>query len=135
MKSGSGPVRSQASDDLVAGHRKHIERWIFGAAHTGGGDERQRLHPLSLLGGKMRRQKAAQREADKMDLVDAKRIEQTDVMHNVIVERIHRRIVTRFAKSGMVGVEDAELVRPRLGEFVAVERARPVQEEQRLALA
>src|SRR5580692_20939 len=70
-----------------------------------------------------------------MDLVDAKRIEQTDVMHNVIVERIHRRIVTRFAKSGMVGVEDAELVRPGLREFVTVERARPVQEEQRLALA
>src|SRR5665213_2124578 len=70
-----------------------------------------------------------------MHLVYSKRVEQVDIMHDIVVERIHRRIVARFAKSGMVGMDDAEFVRPGLGEFIAVKGARAMQEEQRLAFA
>ena len=47
----------------------------------------------------MRGDEAAERKADEMDLVDAERIEQLDIVHDVVVEGVHRGVVARTRQS------------------------------------
>ena len=92
-------VGDEQAGKLVARCRQHVETRVFGAAHTGGRHQRERLDAVPLLRGEMRGEQAAEREADQMDLVDPERVEQLDVVHDVVVDRVHRRIVARLAEA------------------------------------
>ena len=54
---------------------------------------------MAVLDGELRRQEAAEREADQPELVEAERVEQVEIMHDVVVHVGHRRVVVRLRQS------------------------------------
>ena len=83
----------------------------------------------SELSGKV----TAQRKSDEMDAVESERIEQFHVVHHIIMERIHFRIIAGFAEAGVIGMDDVKTVGPGLRDFEAMKRPGTVQEKERLA--
>ena len=96
-------------------------------------DQNQPLDAVAVLDGKLRGHAAAEREADQPHPLDAERIEQVEIMHDVIVHLRDRRVVTGFAEARMKRHDDAEFLRPRRGEIDAVPDTGAVQKHQRLA--
>ena len=91
--------------------------------------------PVAVLHGELGGDVAAEREPDQIDLVEPEEVEQLDIVHDVVVDVVHRRIVGGFAEARMKRKKDPELVGPGLGELEAVERAGPMQKQQRLPAA
>ena len=56
---------------------------------------------MAVLNGELRREPAAEREADQPDFIEAERVEQIEIMHHIVVHVGHRRLVVGFAKSRM----------------------------------
>ena len=94
-------------------------------AQSGRPDQDQLAHPVAVLHGELGGDVAAEREPDQVDLVEPEEVEQLDIVHDVVVDVVHRRIVGGFAEARMKRKMDPELVGPGLGELEAVERCRP----------
>src|SRR5262249_15905953 len=67
--------------------------------------------------------------------VDVQRIEQVEIVHDIVLHLRERRIVSRLAPSGMVGSYDAKLLGPRFCEVEAVDRPCAVKDDERVSLA
>src|SRR5262245_59435774 len=84
-----------------------------------------------MLGGETRGEPAAEREADQIDLVESERIEQIQIVHDVVMDAAHRRIVVGFAESGMERNDDAEFLRPWQSKIDPMPNSGTMKEHQR----
>ena len=123
-----------SSDGICSGGM--VKKSPFGlllAAQAGRPDQHEPLNPVAVLDRKLRRQPAAKREADQPEFVETERVEQVEIMHDVVMHVGHRRVVVGLAKARMERNDNAEFLRPGHGEIDAVPNAGAMQEYQRLA--
>ena len=128
-------IRHQHPRDLFRRQQEEIAFGPFLAAQAGGPDKHQAMNPVAVLHREVRREKPAERKSDQMEFVEAERVKQVEIMHDVIVHLVHRRVVVLLAKARMKRDDDAEFLRPGNGEIDAVPNAGAVQKHQWLALA
>ena len=81
------------------------------------------------LGGEI----AAERQADQIEPVEPQRVEQLEVVHDVIMQVGEAGVVSRSPEAGMIGHDHPVFLGPRLGEIEAVDRAGAVEEDDGLA--
>ena len=77
---------------------------------------------------------AAHRVADERDLAELERVEEVEVVQDVVLDRVDARVVGGGAEPGMVGDDEPEAVRERQQGVEARERPRAVEEDERVAL-
>jgi len=104
-------------------------------AQPDGADKDQLGDTVAVLHRKFRSQITTQRKPDQTQFGKVKRIEQVEIVHDVVVWIGHRGVVAGLAESRMKRDYDTELLCPRLGKIEARERPRSMPEDQRLALA
>ena len=78
---------------------------------------------------------AAHRVADERDLAELERVEEVEVVEDVVLDRVDGRVVGRGAEPGMVRDDETAAVRERQQRVEAGERPRAVEEDERVALA
>src|SRR4029079_5331149 len=84
-----------------------------------------------MLDGETGGEPAAEREPDQVDLVETERIEQIQIVHDVVMDAAHRRIVVGFAESGMERNDDTEFLRPWQSKIDPMPNSGAVKEHER----
>ena len=125
----------QQRRQFLARHAEQVGRRCLRHPQAGRRDQHQLLDPVRMLGGELRGHPAAQREADQVEPLQSQRVEQVQVMHDIVLHLVDRLVVAGLRKARMERDDDPEMLHPGLGELPAVEGAAPVQEDQGLALA
>jgi hypothetical protein len=88
---------------------------------------------MSVLHGEFGSEITAERKPHEPNPVETERVEELQIVHHVVVQIGHCRVVSGFAEPWMKRDENTKSFGPGLGKLEAVECSRAMQEHQRFA--
>ena len=130
-----GHVLREVGRNLLVGDAEEVRRRVLAYTQAGGRCQHQAPDPRPLCRCEHGRHVAAHRVADERDLAEVERVEEVEVVEDVVQDRVDGRVVGRGAEPGMVRDDETAAVREREQRVEAGERPRAVEEDEWVALA
>ena len=127
-------VGAQVAEELLVGDREEVQSRVLGDPQPEGGGEHEPAHALAVVDRERRRDPATQRVAHDRDLAELELVEEVEVVAAVVVDVVDALVVHRGAEARVVGHDETEALGQRQQGVEAGHGARPVEEDQRLAL-